>query len=117
MLRVARPILDRAWTDQLRDELAWLGGSLGAVRDHDVLLLHVRAQGPTLGPAEQAPLERLAGAIEEQRESSRAQMLEALSSPRYLELLGRIELAGEAPRRRRFTRSQAATQTRHGSWR
>ena len=60
VLRGAGPILDRAWTDQLRAELAWLGRALGAVRDHDVLLQHVRAQGPTMSPDEQAPLERLA---------------------------------------------------------
>jgi CHAD domain-containing protein len=98
VLRAARPILDRAWTDQLRDELAWLGKALGAVRDHDVLLEHVRAQAPTMSPDEQAPLERLAEAIETQREGTRGELLEVLSSQRYLELLGRIELAGELPR-------------------
>jgi CHAD domain-containing protein len=98
VLRAARPILDHAWTDQLRDELAWLGRALGAVRDHDVLLQHVRAQAPTMSQDEQAPLERLAEAIETQREGARAELLEVLSSPRYLELLGRVELAGELPR-------------------
>jgi CHAD domain-containing protein len=98
VLRAARPILDRAWTDQLRAELAWLGRALGAVRDHDVLLQHVRAQAPTMSPDEQAPLERLAEAIDAQREGARGELLEVLSSPRYLELLGRIELAGEMPR-------------------
>jgi CHAD domain-containing protein len=98
VLRTARPILERDWTEQLRSELAWLGRALGAVRDHDVLLIHLRRQAPVLGPAEQGPLERLIAAIEQQRKSAHAELLEALSSPRYLELLDRIELAGESPR-------------------
>jgi len=97
-LRVARPILDREWTDELRAELKWLGQALGAVRDHDVLLIHVRAQVETLPPSDEAALGLIVEGIEREREASRAQMLEALSSARYLELLGRIELAGEAPR-------------------
>jgi CHAD domain-containing protein len=98
VLRAARPILDRPWTDQLRDDLAWLGKALGTVRDHDVLVEHVRAQAPAMSPDEQTPLERLTEAIETQREGARGELLEVLSSQRYLELLGRIELAGELPR-------------------
>jgi len=97
-LRVARPILDRAWADELRAELKWAGRALGAVRDHDVLLIHLRAQAATLPPADAAALGRIVEGMEQEREASRSEMLEALSSPRYLELLGRIELAGEAPR-------------------
>jgi CHAD domain-containing protein len=97
-LRVARPILDREWTDELRAELKWLGQALGAVRDHDVLLIHVRGQADTLPASDEAALGLIVEGIERDREDSREKMLEALSSPRYLELLGRIELAGEAPR-------------------
>jgi CHAD domain-containing protein len=97
-LRVARPILDREWADDLRAELKWLGQTLGAVRDHDVLLIHLRAQADTLPPADAAGLGRIVEAIERERETSRAELLEALSSSRYLELLGRVELAAEAPR-------------------
>jgi CHAD domain-containing protein len=97
-LRVARPILDRDWTDELREELRWLGRALGAVRDHDVLLIHLRSQTETLPPADATVLDRIVEGIERERGASRSEMLEALSSPRYLELLGRIELAGEAPR-------------------
>jgi CHAD domain-containing protein len=97
-LRAARPILEREWTDELRAELKWLGQALGSVRDHDVLLIHVRAQAETLPSADVAALGLIVEGIERQRETSREEMLEALSSPRYLELLGRAELAGEAPR-------------------
>jgi CHAD domain-containing protein len=97
-LRVSRSILDREWTDELRAELKWLGGALGAVRDRDVLLIHIRAQAETLPSSDTAALGLIVEAIEREREAARAEMLEAMSSPRYLELLGRIEVAGEAPR-------------------
>jgi CHAD domain-containing protein len=112
-LRVARPILDRGWTDELRAELKWLGRALGAGRDHDVLLIHVRAQAETLPTGDVAALGLIVEGIERQREASREEMLEALSSPRYLELLGRVELAGEAPRwngKRRSVRRLAAAE-------
>jgi len=110
-LRVARPILDRAWTDELRAELKWVGRALGAVRDHDVLMIHVRGQAETLPSTDVAALGLIVEAIERQRETSREEMLEALSSPRYLELLGRVELAGETPHwngKRRSVRKLAA---------
>jgi CHAD domain-containing protein len=111
-LRVARPILDREWTDDLRTELRWLGRALGAVRDYDVLLLHINAQAQSLPSSDAALLARVVEQLGSARETSRAEMLEALTSPRYLELLARIELAGEAPRwnggRRSVTRLAAA---------
>jgi CHAD domain-containing protein len=112
-LRVARPILDRGWADELRAELKWIGRALGAVRDHDVLLIHVRAQAETLPSTDVAALGLIVEGIERHRETSREEMLEALSSPRYLELLGRVELAGEAPQwngKRRSVRKFAATE-------
>jgi CHAD domain-containing protein len=112
-LRVARPILDREWTDELRAELKWLGRALGSVRDHDVLLIHVRAQAETLPTGDVAALGLIVERLESRREASREEMLEALSSSRYLELLGRVELAGEAPRwngKRRSVRKLAAAE-------
>lgn len=114
-LRVARPILDSPWTDELRAELRWLGRALGAVRDHDVLLIHLRSQADALPTGDAGSLQRLVEEIEREREGSRDEMLEALSSSRYLELLSRIELAGEAPRwngRRRSVRKLAAREFR-----
>ena len=36
-LRVLRPLLDKLWVQTLSDEVAWLAGELGSVRDVDVL--------------------------------------------------------------------------------
>ena len=37
LLRVLRPLLDKLWVQTLSDEVAWLAGELGSVRDVDVL--------------------------------------------------------------------------------
>ena len=42
-LRTFRPVVDAAWSEPLRDELKWLGGLLGAVRDTEVLLDRLEA--------------------------------------------------------------------------
>ena len=41
----SRSLLDPEWDEALRDELKWLGAELGAVRDTEVLLELLRAQG------------------------------------------------------------------------
>jgi hypothetical protein len=56
-----RTVLDRAATEHLRTELAWLGGELGQARDDEVALGHLRGlvaeQAPelVLGPRRRAP--------------------------------------------------------------
>jgi CHAD domain-containing protein len=93
-LRTFRPLLDRDWAESLRAELKWLGGSLGAVRDLDVLLERLRREGedllPRLGP--------LFGELERRRDEARAALLEDLRSARYGELLDRLVEAARDPR-------------------
>ena len=48
LLRAARPMIDRGWADELRDELRWLGAALGEVRDLDVLLEHLEDEAAEL---------------------------------------------------------------------
>lgn len=99
LLRAARPMLDPAWADGLREELGWLGGVLGEVRDLDVLLERLEAESAEL-PANDArsfaPILRL---VANRREAARTLMLAELRSPRYALLLDRLdrELADPAP--------------------
>ena len=45
-LRVFRPLLDREWADELRDELRWAGQGLGELRELEVLIARLgRAHG------------------------------------------------------------------------
>ena len=41
-LRAGRQCSIRTWADSLREELGWLGGDLGPMRDLDVLIAHLR---------------------------------------------------------------------------
>jgi CHAD domain-containing protein len=95
-LRAARPLVNREWADGLRVELAWLGGSLGAARDLDVLLERLRgdlaaeAVGNTSARGLLKELERGRG-------TAYAAAAKTLSEPRYLELLDRLEREAHAP--------------------
>jgi CHAD domain-containing protein len=95
-LRVARPLVDRAWADELRAELAWLGGTLGAARDLDVMLERLRED-----VGQDAETDEVAGsllsALEVERADAYASAVEALSEPRYLGLLDRLEQEASSP--------------------
>ena len=96
ILRAARPLVDPAWTAALRDELRWLAGVLGPVRDLDVLIERLRAELELLEPPERRAGARLLVLLDEERDSARTTMLAALSSDRYLALLDRLEEAPDA---------------------
>ncbi len=96
-LKAARPLLDAAWSDDLRAELGWLGGALGPVRDLDVLLLRLHRGIASLPPTEQNAGGALLDALERERTTARAAMLEALTAPRYFGLLERLAETVSAP--------------------
>jgi len=96
-LKAARPLLDAAWSDELRAELGWLGGALGPVRDLDVLLLRLHREIASLPPDEQNAGGALLDALERERATARAAMLEALTAPRYSGLLERLAETVSAP--------------------
>ena len=96
-LKAARPLLDAAWSDDLRAELGWLGGALGPVRDLDVLLLRLHREIASLPPDEQNAGGALLDALERERATARAAMLEALTAPRYFGLLERLAETVSAP--------------------
>ena len=96
-LKAARPLLDAAWSDELRAELGWLGGALGPVRDLDVLLLRLHREIASLPAAEQNAGGALLDALERERTTARAAMLEALTAPRYFGLLERLAETVSAP--------------------
>jgi CHAD domain-containing protein len=100
VLRAARPLLDPEWTEVLRTELRWLGGALGPVRDLDVLIERLRGEIAALDQPERRAARRFLQLLDREREADRAAMLEAMSEPRYAELLERLEAAAVAPRAR-----------------
>ena len=89
ILAAFRPVLDRARTDPLRDQLRWLGAQLSGPRDSEVALAHLRrlvdTQPPdlVLGPVA-ARLQQLqvAGSAAGRQDAHRA-----LDDDRYRQLL------------------------------
>jgi CHAD domain-containing protein len=76
---------------ELGDELRWLAGMLGAVRDpqvlEDKLLAGVVESGPEFEPA----ANRIRAALEHRVANGRAELAGALDSDRYLDLLDAID--------------------------
>lgn len=97
VLRVARPMVARHVTDELRTELAWLAAELGAVRDLDVLLSHLRREAGSLPREDAAAMNAILSAFEAERVSAQATLNGALSSDRYVALVGKLELAAHSP--------------------
>ncbi|MDQ4010303.1 MAG: CHAD domain-containing protein [Actinomycetota bacterium] len=96
-LKAARPLLDRAWADELRAELDWLGRALGPVRDADVLIERLRDWAAGFDTAGRAAVEILIAALVTDRETARAEMLATLGSDRYTALLRRLAAAVSKP--------------------
>lgn len=99
-LATYRPLLDRARTDLVRDELKWLGSMLGGARDAEVL--HARlhdlaaAQPPELilGPV----LRRIDLEMGERHRAARSRLLAALDGKRYFRLLDTLDdIAADPP--------------------
>ena len=98
MLRAARPMLDPTWSEPLRDELKWLGGSLGRRRDLDVLIARLQAQIDELEQPERTAAAPLLEGLAHDRETAQAIAVDALRSDRYYALLDQLEAAARGPR-------------------
>lgn len=98
VLRTARPFVDEAWSEPLRAELRWLGTSLGAARDVDVLIGQIERDAAGLDAEARAAAADVVATLEPERQLARRTGLDALASPRYLALLDELERAADGPR-------------------
>jgi CHAD domain-containing protein len=98
LLRAARPLLAPEWSRPLRDELKWLAGELGPLRDADVFLAYLRSESGAFEGAEADGARELVSLVETERVEAHAKALTALGSKRYLELLRELERTARAPR-------------------
>jgi CHAD domain-containing protein len=96
-LRTFGPLLDPEWTKGLRDELRWLGGELGRVRDAEVLRDRLRASVQKLPEPDQAAGAEVVAPLSYQVRSARQRLLRAMRSERYLDLLDRLIAAARSP--------------------
>ena len=99
-LRTFGPLLDAAWSAQLRSELGWLAEVLGVARDAEVLRARLRrpAAADPLAPLDGAAVARIDAELTVRHEEALADLDEALSSPRYLDLLDLLVEAARAPK-------------------
>ena len=96
-LRTFRSLVDPAFATSLRDELGWLAGLLGSVRDGDVLLERIRRNAALLPESSRTGADRVIGALGVTREDARDELFAALRSDRYIELLDLLIAAANAP--------------------
>jgi CHAD domain-containing protein len=96
-LRTFGPLVDAAWARGLRDELGWIAGLLGAVRDADVLLERLHEQAERLPKVDADAAEELLGRLGRQQVEATSALHAAMSSHRYAALLDRLVDAARAP--------------------
>jgi CHAD domain-containing protein len=95
-LRTFRKALDPGWDESIRDELKWLGGLLGAVRDADVLLDRLARQIEEHPEIDPLAGDRLLDILRAEREDARAVLLAGMRSDRYIELIERLLAAARS---------------------
>ncbi|MGI9657410.1 MAG: CHAD domain-containing protein [Gaiellaceae bacterium] len=93
LLRATSSVQLGQWSEPLADDLRWLGGMLGPVRDADVLLERFQQRSMSLSPGLQDPFSSALRPIVDARTVARAELRDALDSTRYLLLLDRLDQA------------------------
>jgi CHAD domain-containing protein len=96
-LKAARPALDRAATDRLRGDVRELAGTLGVIRDHDVMIDRLHAEAAQLGDPDTGGLEHLISRLETERVAGRDRLVSELDDPSYQALLAELEEAAAQP--------------------
>jgi inorganic triphosphatase YgiF len=92
-LRTFGPLIDSDWARPLVEELRWLGGLLGQVRDLDVLQARTRAKVPE----QQTGVEELFASLASRHQSARTDLDRGLRSDRYKGLLDELVKAAAGP--------------------
>lgn len=97
-LRTFRPVVDREWSEPLRDELRGLGRALGTVRDGDVMLEELRDRTADLPDGDRRAAERLVGRLERERADALDRLQRLLDGARYVRLLDQLVEGAAEPR-------------------
>jgi CHAD domain-containing protein len=88
LIRASRPLVGEQLA-ALSDELRWLATLLGPPRDLDVVIAHLRGLLPSL-EADAAGAELIIASLEEERAAAQDELVNALTTDRYLALLDRF---------------------------
>ncbi len=96
-LKTLEPLLSPTDIARLRDDLAWVGGLLGAVRDLDVLSHRVEKRSKRLPRAEDEASASIVSLLREDRRVRWLELVEAMGSARYVNLLETLVTASHDP--------------------
>lgn len=96
-LRTFSAYLDADRIAVLREELQWLGGELGVVRDGDVLAERLRGRTRLLPAADARAASALLRRLDTERASARSRFLGVLDQDRYIDLLDALAAAAIDP--------------------
>ena len=96
-LRTFRPLLDEAWAEALRDDLRWLGGELGSVRDAEVLRDRLRSAATTLPASDGRAATAIVAPLVGQVRAARRHLLIAIDTDRYIDVIDHLVAAARAP--------------------
>jgi CHAD domain-containing protein len=96
-LKAARPALDRTAADRLRGDVRELAGTLGVIRDHDVMIDRLHTEAAQLGDPDTGGLEHLISRLETERIAGRDRLVSELDDPSYQALLAELEEAAAQP--------------------
>ena len=96
-LRTFRDAVEPTWSSDLRAELRWLGGELGAVRDLEVLRARLRGRVDLLPPVDRRSAEALVDRLDRTHAETRDRLLAAMREPRYTRVLDALVTAADAP--------------------
>jgi CHAD domain-containing protein len=96
-LRTFRTLVDTQATAALRQELRWIAGLLGYVRDGDVLLERMRRRAGELPPELERGAGEVLSTLERDRDVAHATLLTALRERRYLGLLDALVAEANTP--------------------
>jgi CHAD domain-containing protein len=98
ILRAGGALFDPRWVAGLRRELDWLGATLGAARDVDILRANLESELAALGTSDRKAGRALLRRLETDRARARTALHAALDGPRYARLLARLQASFGAPR-------------------
>lgn len=97
-LRTFGPVLDAAWAQPLRAELAWAAGEMGTARDTEVFLARLESLAAHLPEDDRAhAVQLIDAAVRDRLDAAREASLVTLRSDRYRHLLVALVDATRAP--------------------
>jgi CHAD domain-containing protein len=97
-LKTFASLVQPDWGEFMREELRWVAGRLGAVRDTDVLLERFTAQIERLPEQDRRAASALVRRLNADRDAVRAELHTALQSDRYVDLVEELVQAARLPK-------------------